>query len=434
MRPRRARPYLRWVQTHAPPTSQAAPEAVGLGLTLASTIAFSWIGVLTQLGYDSGATIGTMLSGRFLVAAAMLWPIVIITRARRPPRRLAAAALLLGVGYGAHAWLFSESLARLDAGLVDLLLFTYPTLVTLGAIALGRDRASRRRTVAVTIAAAGTALVLIGGLGTIDVVGVGLALGSAIAYAAYILTAAKQLEQTDPLVMIALVVTGAALALTVTAAGRQDLSIDIGASALGFTAAVGAVAVTGMIMFGAGIRVLGPSRASIVSAVQPALTPLIGFAVFADHLRPAQLSGGALVVASIVILETRSGEDGFLALLPRHERRMLSRATIALTVPAGQSLVRQGDLAERFFVIERGRAIVTRDSRPVADLGRGDCFGELALLEHGLRTASVEAVSDMRLHVLTRHDFARAIKTLPTMAGIVHRTARQRLVLATQPT
>ena len=78
--------------------------------------------------------------------------------------------------------------------------------------------------------------------------------------------------------------------------------------------------------------------------------------------------------------------------------------------------------------------IVTRDSRPVAGLGRGDCFGELALLEQGVRTASVEAVSDMRLHVLTCDDFARAIRTLPTMAGIAHRTARQRLVLATPPT
>ena len=157
-------------------------------------------------------------------------------------------------------------------------------------------------------------------------VGVGLALGSAIAYAAYILTAAKQLEQTDPLVMIALVVTGAALALTVTAAGRRDLSIDIGASALGFTAAVGAVAVTGMVMFGAGIRILGPSRASIVSAVQPALTPLIGFAVFADRLRLAQLSGGALVVASIVILELDLARTVSSPSLPRHERRMLPRA------------------------------------------------------------------------------------------------------------
>ena len=87
---------------------------------------------------------GTLLSGRFLVAAALLWPLVLILRPQRPDRRQVVAGLLLGLGYSAHSWLFSESLARLDAGLVDLLLFTYPALVMLGAIVLGRERWSTR--------------------------------------------------------------------------------------------------------------------------------------------------------------------------------------------------------------------------------------------------------------------------------------------------
>jgi drug/metabolite transporter (DMT)-like permease len=207
-----------------PLARRVSPRTLGLGLTLLSTVAFSWIGVLTQLGYDGGATVGTMLSGRFLVAAAILWPLVLVIRPRRPDRRQTVRALILGLGYSAHAWLFSESLARLDAGLVDLLLFTYPALVTLGATALGRDRGSRRRTIALLTATGGAALVLVGGLGAIDLVGAGLALGAAVAYAAYILSSAGQLERTDPLVLTALVATGAALALTVAAAARNDLS------------------------------------------------------------------------------------------------------------------------------------------------------------------------------------------------------------------
>ena len=124
------------------------------------------------------------------------------------------AGLLLGVGYSAHAWLFSMSLARLDAGLVDLLLFTYPALVMLGAVALRRERWSSRRALALGAASAGTTLVLVGGLGSIDPLGAGLALGSAIAYAAYILTSAGQLDRTDPFLLTALVTTGAAVTLT----------------------------------------------------------------------------------------------------------------------------------------------------------------------------------------------------------------------------
>jgi hypothetical protein len=42
--------------------------AAGLGLTLASAVFYSWLGVLSQLAFDGGATVGTVLSGRFLVA------------------------------------------------------------------------------------------------------------------------------------------------------------------------------------------------------------------------------------------------------------------------------------------------------------------------------------------------------------------------------
>ena len=153
--------------------------AAGLGLTLASAVLLSGLGVTTQLAFDAGASVGTLLSGRFLVAAAILWPVVWLLRRGRPSWRQIVAGLLLGVGYSAHAWLFSMSLARLDAGLVDLLLFTYPALVMLGAVALHRDRWSSRRALALGAASAGTALVLVGGLGSIDALGAGLAFGSA---------------------------------------------------------------------------------------------------------------------------------------------------------------------------------------------------------------------------------------------------------------
>ncbi len=76
----------RLVHAHAATISQhAQPTQLGVGLTVVSAVAFAWIGVLTQLGYDAGATIGTMLSGRFLIAAALLWSLVALTRP--PPAR-----------------------------------------------------------------------------------------------------------------------------------------------------------------------------------------------------------------------------------------------------------------------------------------------------------------------------------------------------------
>jgi drug/metabolite transporter (DMT)-like permease len=206
------------------------------------------------------------------------------------------------------------------------LLFTYPALVMLGAVALGRERWRARGAIALATAMAGTTLVLAGGVGAIDPLGVALALGSAVAYAAYILTSAGQLERTDPFLLTALVTTGAALTLTAAGMARSDVSLDLDAPALASVAAVGLVAVAGMSTFVAGIGKLGASRASIVSAVQPALTPVVGFAVFADRLGPAQVGGALLVIAGVVILEARGSATTLLSWLPRLERRRPVRA------------------------------------------------------------------------------------------------------------
>ena len=80
--------------------------------------------------------------------------------------------------------------------------------------------------------------------------------------------------------------------LTVGGAAQNDVSLDLGASALAFIGALALVAIAGMVPFVAGISRLGPSRASIISAVQPARPPVVGFAVFADRLAPAQMLGG----------------------------------------------------------------------------------------------------------------------------------------------
>jgi drug/metabolite transporter (DMT)-like permease len=402
---------------------QASPAFAGLAFTLASAVLLSGLGVLTQLAFDAGASVGTLLSGRFVVAAAILWPLVWLLGTRRPKRRQVAAGLLLGVGFSAHAWLFSASLARLDAGLVDLLLFTYPALVMVGAVALRRERWTARGALALGTAMAGTTLVLLGGLSSLDPLGVVLALGSAVAYSAYILTSAGQVERTDPFLLTALIASGAAVTLTIGGAVRSDVSFEAGVPAFALIAAVGLVATAGMATFIAGIGRLGPSRASIVSAVQPAFTPVLGFLAFADRLGPAQMLGGVFVIAAVVILESGGRPSELLSRLPRLERWRVARATSALKVPAGARLIREGAAADGLYLIEGGRAAVEREDRRVAELGGGDVFGELALLRGGARTASVVAETDMRVRLLPGGDFGRAMGRFPTLARLVHEAA-----------
>ena len=114
---------------------------------LASAAAFGAMGIFGKLAYDEGATVGTLLATRFMLAAVLLWILAAHTGAARRllevPRRDVTLALLLGaLGYGAQAGAYFAALERLDASLLSLLVYTFPVMVTLAALALGRERAS----------------------------------------------------------------------------------------------------------------------------------------------------------------------------------------------------------------------------------------------------------------------------------------------------
>lgn len=84
-----------------------------------------------------------------------------------------------------------------------------------------------------------------------------------------------------------------------------------------------------------------------------------------------------------------------------------------VSVEEGRVLVREGDFSYELMAIEEGTAEVTRGGEPVADLGPGDFFGEMGLLERTLRNATVTAKSPMRLITLTGWDLKRVERAAP---------------------
>ena len=99
-----------------------------------------------------------------------------------------------------------------------------------------------------------------------------------------------------------------------------------------------------------------------------------------------------------------------------------------ITVPAGKVLIRQGELADEFFVILDGEADVIRDNRLVAVLGAGDFFGEIELLGSPFRVATVSACSKLELGVIQRREFRRLLSRFPEFAAVVLSTAARRAV------
>jgi CRP/FNR family cyclic AMP-dependent transcriptional regulator len=113
--------------------------------------------------------------------------------------------------------------------------------------------------------------------------------------------------------------------------------------------------------------------------------------------------------------------------LSKRELGDIATITDELDVPAGKLLMREGDRGREFLVIESGTVEVTRDGRPVRELGPGDWVGEIALIADIPRTATVTTSSEARVLVLTDRAFSKLIRDVPSIAYKVLRTVGDRL-------
>ena len=99
--------------------------------------------------------------------------------------------------------------------------------------------------------------------------------------------------------------------------------------------------------------------------------------------------------------------------LSKSDLARVAQWTDEVDVPAGTVLGREGSVAYEFFVIEDGTAEVRVGGDHVADLGPGEWFGEIGLLEGGRRTATVTAATPMRLAVVFGPNFRQLARSMP---------------------
>jgi drug/metabolite transporter (DMT)-like permease len=111
------------------PGRMRAVRSSGTLACLGSAAAFGAMGALGKLAYDAGATVGTLLAARFLLAAALFWALVLASGSAGEVRSLGARDVAMGLalgacGYATQAGGYFAALERIDASLVSLLVYT----------------------------------------------------------------------------------------------------------------------------------------------------------------------------------------------------------------------------------------------------------------------------------------------------------------------
>ncbi len=286
-------------------------EGLGAIFILLSACGFGVMGVFAVWSYGAGTNTVTLLAMRFTIAAALLWPYLALTHQPlgvRDHRKLLGLALL-GAMYVGQALAYFNAIRYIPVGLTSIILFIHPAIVVILAWLIFKEHMSLPKLFALALALAGVALVIGAPAGPQSdlLLGIGIALIGVVIYALYIILSTRIMVGISALTASAYLFTAAALILLLYGlASDQFRPQDVQPS--GWLDILG-VALLGTVLaittFFAGLVRLGPSRATIISTLEPVITAISGWLLLGQQLGGWQLLGGALILTAVLFLQVR---------------------------------------------------------------------------------------------------------------------------------
>jgi len=258
--------------------------------------------IIARIAYTSGVSPVTLLFLRFAFASPIMIALVVLRRAELPRgKALLALVGLGGVVYVAQALCYFTALTKAPASLVALILYLYPAIVALGAVVLYRERFTLAKGAALALAAAGAAL-MIGFVTGGTPAGILLAVSAATIYAVYILAGTRVMKTVPPLSAAAVVICSTAVVYAGMTAVQGPVwpataTGWIAIAALAIVSTVAAIA-----LFFAGLPKVGPTNASTLSTLEPAVSVALAAVVLAEPITVMKVAGGALILAAVLVI------------------------------------------------------------------------------------------------------------------------------------
>lgn len=216
--------------------------------------------------------------------------------------------LVLGVmGVAASNYFYYLAIQRTNVGTAIILQYTAPVWVLLYTVARGQQKATAQRISAVVLALAGIALVLgiLSGKGLrLDAIGVGAALLAAFSFAFYNLGGHSVLARHDRWTVLLYTVFSASLFWIVVNPPWRIMAAHYSSAQWLFLLVFSMVSVMAPFSFYfAGLQHLEPTRAIVVSCLEPVFSILLAAVVLGELMRPMQALGIVLVLVAIVVVQ-----------------------------------------------------------------------------------------------------------------------------------
>jgi drug/metabolite transporter (DMT)-like permease len=229
-----------------------------------------------------------------------------------PGRDTIRILILGGLGFGLYQILWTTGLQSIPAGDSALIIASTPVLVAVLAVVSGADTLTPLKFAGAAISFLGVVVVIAAGVGISfsgSGVGSALTLAAAACWASYTAFAAPVLRRHSPLMLTTWATIGGTVVLAppglVQLLAPGAVGPDQAARAVPLLLAIAysgvlAAALSNVIVFN-GVRLLGPTRVITLQSFVPAMAVVLAFIFLHEPIRPAQVLGGAIIVAGVAL-------------------------------------------------------------------------------------------------------------------------------------
>lgn len=280
-------------------------QTLGFIFVVLAGIGFGFLGIFCRWAYQSGLSVGELLSFRFILAALLLWAGLLFTKpflVKLSLRQIIVSTGLGVFGYAVFSTLYFKSIEGISVPLAALLLFTFPIFVNLGAHFILKERMSRTQLISLLIACLGLGILLWGPLIVNSITAVMYALAGAFTYSIYVLVSGKLQQNVHPFSSSLYVITSAGIALVLFHQPDLNKVFSLTHEQMLIIAGIAIVSTIGpLTLFLAGLQRLSSSKASIVVMIEPVVAALAAWILLGEQLTGLQLVGAALVMVALFL-------------------------------------------------------------------------------------------------------------------------------------
>jgi len=311
----------------------------GILFIIISAISFGAMPVFARIAYEAKADPLTVLFLRFGIAAVVMFAILLASKTAVPRGRLLLELILLGaIAYVGESLAYFTALTMASPGLVALLLYIYPALVTMLSALFLKEHLTTMKIVALFLALSGTALtiqVTSGG----SFVGILLGIAAAVDYAIYIVLGSRIVKRSGSVGSTTIIIASTAGVYAIIAP-MHGLSFPVSVQGWAAILAIALVStVLAFMTFFAGLTRIGPTTASTLSTFEPIVAVALATIVLGETITPVQALGGVFILVAVVILSRNE---------LRREKRAREQVVVEGSGGVGNESVEERD--ERFVV------------------------------------------------------------------------------------